>query len=552
MRRLLAALLLSAVVPLIAPAARADDFADQVDRLTGVDTPASLAVDKEVLALLKALSAAQAEASSLPLGPDRRKAVAEASALEKQGLDRALAAGELRATAANEQRCLALSSKALPPGSGPTSGYLCEAVRSAQAGGDANDPWLVCACTRQYLLGVNAELEAIRARAGSFAGIRRVTREGEQEDGYFKLTPDGIISVTLSGEPAPDVWFREPVTADEIVRLFGAEAGKGGGDPAKPRGWDFLNLARQAQRQVAQLHFFQQATGQPDLGKRYFATPKDRELALLTPAKRDAYARIQDAIRTLWHLHQLDGAFRLARIEQRLTEQARAAEGPFLLRMDGIAADIGNRQDLDDDEKNAAWQKAKATHCPAFVAARKREIESAIDEARAAVQEVYGVRRRLQGDAVAWKAFALKDAAGTGDQAGIPYRDEDFGRFIGETLGLDPATFSAQNVDAGKLETGWTFFVPSYLRPLPRATEGGNSPWCSWADFFFQDPAAAYWKSDSAEDVDAYNRRLLAAAQAQIPEVETISGSIWLRFRIDAQGHESEAVVGGAANGEQP
>jgi hypothetical protein len=533
--------------------ARAEDFIDVVRKLTRVDTPESQAIDQEVDKLVETYIELNAKFLATPIGLERGKLMAEADRLRTQAVVRAEEAGKLRAQAANKKLCLAPSAGGSSVG-GQTSSYLCGSVGGAEPGDTPNDPWVVCACGRRYLEGLRGEAEAISRRAAGFTGTRWPVRSYHSGDYQYPRTdPLSAEMVALFFEPGV-----VPASDRYIGRLGLGTQGVGEG------GWSFLTLAEHAQKQVARLGVHQRTSDLVDVGKGYFATPEAQATGLLRPAKRDVYSRVQEAVRLVWTLHQREAALRMAAIEEALVGEVEKAERPFVEHMGAILQPI-YEEDLPYEDRDAKIREAEKNACPGWVAGMMPHIEDAIAAAREVAAELYATRRRLIADAEAWKTFGLKDGAGSGPEAGTEFNDEDFAQFIVQTLGLNPLPFGS-GLDLppiDRLETGWTFWVPSAV------SQDGFGPWCMWPGFFLSDPLAGYWRVEGSSNAysygdwspgdpdaaPAYNALVLKAAQARFPEIETIDGhggDMWLRFPPETEGQVSEAVVSGAGVGQGP
>jgi hypothetical protein len=158
-----------------APSARAQSTIDELAALTGLETPASQALDKEAQKLLAERLEVQAQvreriAKRQPVG-DLSNRMSE---LVRAAYAKAEAAADERAKAALEQRRKPLAAAA-GPGASPR---LCAAVAAGGAERGENDFWTVAACVRQYLAGLKEELDALRARtpessAGAFPRAAR-------------------------------------------------------------------------------------------------------------------------------------------------------------------------------------------------------------------------------------------------------------------------------------------------------------------------------------------------------------------------------------------
>jgi len=552
----------AAVLMLAAPlgVACADSFADQVTALTGSDTPESEAVDREVEDLILEYQKADAKFIAEPVGPAKAKLLAEAEKIRGQALERARAAGTLRAEAANRERCLAPDAGGAATGGGATSSYLCGAVSDAVAGETPNDPWMVCGCARRYLEGLRGEVEAISERAQGFAGQSWPTETQWSVDFQFRRSAP-LAAETVSAYFDSDLF---PASDRHIGRI--GPRGTIGGDG----GWSFLVLAEQAQQRIAQLSVYERTTSVT--GQVAFANPMQHEHALLIPPKRDAYFRVQEALRWAWLLYQREGALKMAAIEEQLVEAVEKAERPYHERMGAVRTAIHADENRSWLDRHADDREADRKSCPSWVANLMPQVEEAIASARSVAAEVYKARRRFLADAEAWKVFGLKDGAGTGPTpgSGQEFNDQEFAQFILETLGLSPLPFGSglgnDPLIGSRLETGWTFWLPA---PVSQEVFG---PYCMWPGFFLSDPIAGYWQpvdldgpyadpsygywnGADGDQAATYDAMVLKAAQARFPEMEEIGGHggpAWLRFDLETKGQVSEAVVSGAGVGQGP
>jgi hypothetical protein len=416
-----------------------------VAALTGVSTPETEILDKEVARLLEQYDALQAkyraESSSFSRAPgadlkkqssDLQQLYRQSVEVQKQALERANEAGDKRALAAVEQRCVAASQhQSSMPKDTAASTYLCSAVRIGGAKSGPNEPWDVCSCVRQYVLGARQEIDDLHTRARQFIGQHAVQngpmtfsfdqmKRFVHEKSYPKPYAITVDDVSSAFEPAQNV---------SVDRLTSNSPGG--------FGW----AAQKTQRNLARSRVLRHDPAQSNNPPAPFRDKADIDAAQLYPAKRFAYNDVQDAIRRLWWLHQKEALFQLMVLQETVVDRQRQARAAFITK----AGVLENRLEL-------GWQPD-----PALVAETKnlcersdrdeaRFVDETVNRVRAIVSHLKDVRRRLMHDGDAWKTFGDKDGAGGGNEAGIwNYPDKNFAKFIETTFAIEGN--SVQNVE---------------------------------------------------------------------------------------------------------
>lgn len=528
MGRPTAAVLLVAAV-LFARAAQADDFAHQVDQLTGADTSQTRAMDSDLAQLLSHYDAlmAQFEAttdSSKSSYLDQAKKVLDQASTQARNL------ADLRAQAAVEQKCPVTSGGGATGDSG-TSPYLPDVVRSAVPGDQPNDPWAVCVAARQYVLGVMQEIAALRQRAQAFVGQDRDISEYPVASPVTEVvaiiaTPPGIIA-TAFNPPAPL----------EIENFA-----------SNPFGGIFSLYTQQAQRVLAAARVEDHVEGLEGTATDPFRTPDARIGAMLQPAKRRAYYDVQQAAALLWFLSQKEASFRLAVAEATLVRRQSDAASKFAAEVtqirEAFEAEWPEQQWQEHDEE---FKNSIASLCSRANAAERPVFDEAVNQARAIARVLFETRRRLIADLNAWKTFGLKDGAGTTSESGtFNYQDEDFGKFIAETMRLNERALEHH------WEAGLRFFVPASHGAGPFVP--GDRPSCVEFGYFLDDPTVIYPQSTDQAAWDSFNARVLAAVQQHYPEAVSAGGDsgLWLTFTEAGKNQEEEEDVSGAGIGQSP
>ncbi len=527
MRRLLCLAALAAAMLLRPGGAEADEITERAARLTGIDTPESQAADADVAKLLVSYDRLIAQFSATK---DRSKSryLDEARQTMDRALARAREAADRRANAIVGRQCLASPASAAANADSAFSPYLCSAVRQADGSNNPNDPWVVCACAHQYLLGVEQEIAAIRQRARSYVG---------------QSLPSALDN--YADYPSP------PLTPDEIAKAFGRDG------PLDTDGWitaadaaSFASLARQTQRELARLEILSHEPGAPTPATSFFQSSFGRTVAALQPAKREAYHRVQQAVALLWALARKEARYALLIAEEALHRRQAVAYADFKSKWLAINEAFEAKWPVyERDAHSAELRQALAGLCSASDAAAAPVIDEAVGRARLIASSLYDTRRRLVADTEAWKAFGLKDGAGTTVEPGLwNYRDEDFARFITETFVLEPVL--PLPLSAGDPQTAALMFqVPPFHQPVldePRCVEFG---------YLMADPSAGYPRDAYDRQAwDAYSQRVLAAVRQYYPEAVAAGGDsgMWLRFPVPSAGEEEQRIVSGAGTGESP
>ncbi len=509
--------------------ARADDFTDKVAKLTGVDTPQSQAIDKDVAQLLKNYDALMAQfKASQPSSKGRY--LDQANDVFKRVLERAQAGADLRAQTAVQQRCVAGAANAAG-GGGATSPYLCGAVRSAKPGSEPNDPWTVCACARQYVTGVAREIATIPARANGFIG--RITEYDPISD--YSSPPITAQSLAQRFKIAAHPVDPDALVAAELVTSFKWEA-------------------RDAQRRIAEA---EANTHRPGATTVPFRSPQAQAGALLQPAKRNAYYQVQEAGRRLWDVQWEETIMEIDVAQAAHNQQQARSQKDFKAKADAIMWRHDEQLRLAKSDYSLRNQLLRnqfaeqAALCPPSDAPEKGIVDAVIQQARRIASTFFEVRNRLIADMEAWKTFGLKDGAGTTLEAGVwNYQDEDFAKYIVKTFAL-----------AGRFKDGIPFWA------LSSRGVGELEPKCVQFGYFMGNAAEGYPLGSTPEQWhaawggtqeqlhaawEAYNARLLAAVQRRYPEAVDIGSQISLLFTQVSRGQESEQVVSGASAGESP
>jgi hypothetical protein len=356
--------------------------------LTGVDTPESIALDKEVekivedraklIAQVKDRDAKKLQTSDL---------LQQASSLVRQAYDKAQAAADARAKGAVEQRCIKPSEEPAGTSDGSVaSSFLCEAARRAAGPGGENDPWTVCSCARRYLLGLRKEIDELRSRRDSYVGKA--------------ISDDNIVS-------------KHPLTAEEVNNLFRMretiEADPGFGDDSH---FTLEALSRQAQRQLSRDRTDALLRGQ---------LPKPRILQELLGRdgldrpKHQAYAYMLGSLTLLWAVHREETLLRTRILQQAVDERSEAeSESSFSEQKKNWEAHAPSG---DDAETIAIARRYDAREFPFIL--------STAQALRPIVATTRETRLRLKADAEAWNRFAARDGAG----GGANWRD-DFALFV--------------------------------------------------------------------------------------------------------------------------
>jgi hypothetical protein len=378
---LLATLLLTA--PLVTPLGATP--LEDADAQTGADTPLSLALAKELQGLLDQRPKIQAQMRELinkrqPIN-DLSKQMSE---MVRAAYKKADELADARAKGAVDQRCVKPSEapQSTPAAASGASPFVCAQVLAGGAPG-GNDPWLVCACARRYLIGAKKELDDLRRNFEPLIG---------------RALPDSTNTVGY------------PLTADELhFRLRNKE----NIDPDELPNKTMLPMAQRVQRELVRDRVQASLSDKP---------PRPRDLADLFndagglgSTRADAQLAVQNAIALLWIAQSqaalLQSQLLQQRIDVRLGEERRqsgAEEDPLL--KDHVIDDapfmaIAARYD------RKAWP---------FILSKAQEL-------RALVAEIKGIRLRLLRDATLWKDFS----AGDGSMGvSIGYGDPSFANFI--------------------------------------------------------------------------------------------------------------------------
>jgi hypothetical protein len=384
--------------------------------LTGVDTPESMALDKEAEKLVADRAKVIAE---IKQRADKKQPVSDlqqqASKLVQQVYEKAQAAADARARAAVDQRCIKPSAEAAGgTANSAASPFLCEAIRTASTTGE-NDPWTVCACARRYLLGLRKELDELRAGRETYLG-KAVSDNGEPSK--YPLTAQEVDNLFRMAETIETDPSFGAATYDAPDRTLEA-------------------LSRRAQRRLAQDRVDALLRGE---------SPKSRTLQDLlgtnglNAPKHQAYAYVLRSLTLFWDLHRR-GALLRTHVLQQAVDERRSAEYQASFseqrknddgRNDLLTAIPNPPPDISYSAIEPKVQKiVEASHDMAVAIDRRYDAMeypydvSTAQAFRAIVAPIRETRLRLKTDAEAWNKFAAKDGAGGGGNS-----REDFAAFV--------------------------------------------------------------------------------------------------------------------------
>jgi hypothetical protein len=357
---------------------------EDADKQTGADTPQSQALAKELQGILDQRVKIQAQMRELI---NKRQPITE---LSKQMSEMVRAAykkadelADARAKGAVDQRCVKPpeTQQSTAAASGASS-FVCPQVLAGGASG-GNDPWLVCACTRRYLIGAKKELDDLRRNFEPLIG---------------RALPDSTNTVGY------------PLTAEELhSRLRNKEII----DPDELPEKTMLPMVQRVQRELARDRV------QASLSDKQ---PRPRDLADLFNdpeglASTRAYGQlaVQNAIALVW------------------TVQMQAALLQSLLLQQSIDVRLGEERMRSGAEEDPLLKDHVTDDAPFMAIAARYDrkawpfIQSKAQELRALVAELKETRLRLLRDATLWKDFS----AGDGSMGvSIGYGDPSFANFI--------------------------------------------------------------------------------------------------------------------------
>lgn len=342
---------------------------DDVAILTGVSTPQSEGLDKEV----ETLFAQQAKLRAEMREQIRKRQSTTDLSQRISGLTRPIyqksgEAADMRAQAAMEQRCVSP-----PPDSVPAdpvaSPYMCRAVLAVAASSGGNDPWTVCACARRYLVGVKKEIEDLRSRSDKYVGKRRPDSSG--------------------------VVLTEPYTAAEVKGIFLFDQTI---DVDHPFRDTFEALARRVQRELARDRVQGLLEDRPPTVKSesdYFGGDK------FELARETSYTAVRSGLELLWRLYRTDAQMEVGLLQQAVNERF---EREFEAAL-GEAKRIRANNDADEAEPLIIGMSRRVDQ------SQYPYVEETARALRAMSTRIRETRRRLLRDARAWTNFVAKDSS---------------------------------------------------------------------------------------------------------------------------------------------
>jgi hypothetical protein len=378
---LLAALALHLGGPLAAPLGATPS--EVADAITGADTPQSLALAKELQGILDQRVKIQAQMRELI---NKRQPITDLSKQMSELVQAAYKTAEemadARAKGAIDQRCVKPSEATQPAGTatGASAFVSPQVLAGGTTGG--NDPWLVCASARRYLIGAKKEIEQIRGRNRLL--VNRALPDSQVPGGY-PLTQEEF-----------DYRFRtaEIVDVDYTVR-----------EVIEP-------AIRRIQRMIAQDRVS---------GALSDKAPRLRSMEELfdgndyTIIRGDSYDEVQNAIAMAWLAHSAEAGLKVDFLQQSINErQSAEANRSYALMKALWDGDV-----RDNGPYIAIAQQYDRKALP-FVLAKAQEL-------RVIAAEVKESRLRLMQDAKAWKDFAAKDG---NNIAATGYADASFANFV--------------------------------------------------------------------------------------------------------------------------
>jgi hypothetical protein len=568
-----------AVLCLTPRAAVAEASDDAAMALTGASTAETEGLDKEIAKLLQQYDDVQvklqAARQAKPINAQTiTQLYKQGPDLMKQALALADQAADKRAHEAVQQRCLAPAKQSASAADSAASSYLCGAVLAGPAKSGGNDPWAVCSCVHQYLVGAKQELEQIDDRAKEFVGKVAFDRFG----GFPHAVSWATHGPNLAGGDI-DAVFPHTISAAEVNQAFQTDRpiDTEAVVSAPSRGFEWA--AKRAQRLISEWRVMSHDPGHKSETGRPFLSKADREIARLYPPTRYAYQLLQEAARRLWSAHQLEAVFQLTILQESVAERQKQAYDAFKTEDNALwdrheAMPHAGGWMLDPN-----WRAQSEQACERSDAAERPFIEATVPQVRATVTAVKDARRRLMHDFDAWKRFAVADGAGApAEPAGFNYGDADFAQFNEQTFVRSPGSFAsyeffippARYIPHGAaVETAWynpftpakcinwAYYVADAEARLPRPIapvaydENGKPGYGVPPDLRGQAQQGETWAEDKAL-IDGFDDRLRQALQQRLPEVSSVGAAIALSYPMTKPDELAEAIVSGAGPTERP